>query len=151
MSLDQLAVLLVRCGLVVLFLPFSALDKIFNFSGAVGQASETFSFRPLAVAAIAAGLGIEIVMSLGIILGIADRLCAFMMAGYCAVTALLWKRFWAQGDFWAGPASKGRGLFWDFLKNLSLGAGFLLITIGPTGGGLSHLVHSPFQSTYPYG
>jgi putative oxidoreductase len=151
MSLDQLVVLLVRCGLVVLFLPFSALDKIFNFSGAVGQASETFAFRPLAVAAIAAGLGIEIFMSLGIILGIADRLCAFVMAGYCAITALLWKRFWAQGDFWAGPASKGRGLFWDFLKNLSLGAGFLLITVGPTGGGLSHLVHSPFQSTYPYG
>jgi putative oxidoreductase len=151
MSIDQLVVLLVRCGLVMLFLPFSALDKVFNFSGAVGQASETFSFRPLAVAAIAAGLGIEIFMSLGIVLGIADRLCAFVMAGYCAMTALLWKRFWAQGDFWSGPASRGRGLFWDFLKNLSLGAGFLLITIGPTGAGLNHLLHSPFESTYPYG
>ena len=151
MSIGFVVALAVRYLLCVLFLPFSALDKIFNFSGAVGQASESFSFRPLAVAAILAGLGIEIFMSLGIILGIADRLCAFVMAGYCAVTALLWKRFWATGDFWAGPTSKGRGLFWDFLKNLSLGAGFLLITIGPTGGGLSHLVHSPFQSTYPYG
>jgi putative oxidoreductase len=151
MSADQIVVLLVRCGLVLLFLPFSALDKIFNFSGAVGQASETFSARPLAVAAIVAGLGIEIFMSLGIILGIADRLCAFVMAGYCALTALLWKRFWATGDFWAGPASRGRGLFWDFLKNLSLGAGFLLITVGPTGSGLNHLLHDPFGSTYPYG
>ena len=69
MSADQIVVLLVRCGLVLLFLPFSALDKIFNFSGAVGQASETFSARPLAIAAIVAGLGIEIVMSLGIVLG----------------------------------------------------------------------------------
>ena len=151
MSADQIVVLLVRCGLVLLFLPFSALDKIFNFSGAVGQASETFSARPLAIAAIVAGLGIEIVMSLGIILGIADRLCAFVMAGYCALTALLWKRFWATGDFWKGPASRGRGLFWDFLKNLSLGAGFLLITVGPTGSGLNHLLHDPFGSTYPYG
>ncbi len=151
MSADQIVVLLVRCGLVLLFLPFSALDKIFNFSGAVGQASETFSARPLAIAAIVAGLGIEIVMSLGIILGIADRLCALVMAGYCALTALLWKRFWATGDFWTGPASRGRGLFWDFLKNLSLGAGFLLITVGPTGSGLNHLLHDPFGSTYPYG
>ena len=151
MTIDQLAVLLVRCGLVVLFLPFSALDKIFNFTGAVGQAGETFSWRPLAAAAIVAGLGIEIFMSLGIVLGIADRLCALVMGGYCAVTAVLWKRFWAQGDFWAGPASKGRGLFWDFLKNLSLGAGFLLITIGPAGNGLNHLLQHPFESTYPYG
>ena len=151
MTIDQLAVLLVRCGLVVLFLPFSALDKIFNFTGAVGQAGETFAWRPLAIAAIVAGLGIEIFMSLGIILGIADRLCALVMGGYCAATALLWKRFWAQGDFWAGPASKGRGLFWDFLKNLSLGAGFLLITVGPAGNGLNHLLQHPFESTYPYG
>jgi len=151
MTIDQLAVLLVRCGLVVLFLPFSALDKIFNFTGAVGQAGETFAWRPLAIAAIVAGLGIEIFMSLGIILGIADRLCALVMGGYCAITALLWKRFWAQGDFWAGPASKGRGLFWDFLKNLSLGAGFLLITVGPAGNGLNHLLQHPFESTYPYG
>ena len=151
MTIDQLAVLLVRCGLVVLFLPFSALDKIFNFTGAVGQAGETFAWRPLAIAAIVAGLGIEIFMSLGIVLGIADRLCALVMGGYCAVTAVLWKRFWAQGDFWAGPASKGRGLFWDFLKNLSLGAGFLLITVGPAGNGLNHLLQHPFESTYPYG
>ena len=81
MSLDQLVVLLVRCGLVVLFLPFSALDKVFNFSGAVGQASETFSFRPLAGAASAAGLGIEIFMSLGIILGLVVIVAAFGLTG----------------------------------------------------------------------
>ena len=57
------------------------------------------------------------------------------MGGYCAVTAILWKRFWAQGDFWSG--GKGRALFWDFLKNLSLGAGFLLIAIQPNGHGLA--------------
>jgi putative oxidoreductase len=149
MSADAVVELLVRCGLVILFLPFSALDKIFNFSGAVGQARETFSWRPLAVLAIFAGLGIEIFMSLGIVLGIADRLCALIMAGYCAITAILWKRFWAQGDFW-NPAGTGRGLFWDFLKNLSLGAGFLLITVGPAGDGLNHLLHHPFASTHPY-
>jgi putative oxidoreductase len=148
MSDDQLVVLAVRIGLCLLFLPFSALDKALNFGGAVGQASETFAWRPLAVLAIIAGLGVEIFMSLGIITGTADRLCAFVMAGYCAVTAILWKRFWAQGDFWSG--GKGRELFWDFLKNLSLGAGFLLVTIGPTGHGVAQMIADPLGSTHPY-
>ena len=33
-------VLATRCLLVVLFLPFSALDKIFNFRQAVGQCAQ---------------------------------------------------------------------------------------------------------------
>ena len=56
--------------------------------------------------------------------GIADRACALVIAGYCVVTAILYKQFWTQGDFWTDPDGKGRGLFCDFLKNLSLGAGF---------------------------
>jgi putative oxidoreductase len=150
MTLAAIVELMVRIGLCVLFLPFSALDKVLNFSGAVGQASETFSWRPLAMLAIVCGLGIEIVMSLGIITGTADRACAFVMAGYCAVTAILWKRFWAQGDFWTDPGGKGRGLFWDFLKNLSLGAGFLLITVNTDGSGLAPFLAQPFVSSHPY-
>ena len=124
--------------------------KVLNFTGAVGQASETFSWRPLAVLAILCGLGIEIGMSLGIVTGTADRLCALVMAGYCAVTAILWKRFWAPGDFWSNPGGKGRGLFWDFLKNLSLGAGFLLVTIGTDGSGLHPFLAHPLASSQPY-
>jgi putative oxidoreductase len=146
----QLVELMVRCGLVMLFLPFSALDKLLNFSGAVGQAGETFSWRPLAVLAILCGLAIEVFMTLGIVTGTADRLCALVMAGYCAITAILWKRFWAQGDFWSNPGGKGRGLFWDFLKNLSLGAGFLLLTVGTDGSGLARLLAHPFASSHPY-
>lgn len=149
MTADQLFVLAARIGLCLLFLPFSAFDKLLNFGGAVGQAQQTFSWRPLAVLAIVAGLGIEIFMSLGVITGIADRLCALVIAGYCAVTAILWKRFWAQGDFWSG--GKGRELFWDFLKNLSLGAGFLLVTITPDGHGLAQLIADPLGSTHPFG
>ncbi|WP_454883229.1 DoxX family protein [Sphingomonas oryzagri] len=145
-----IAALLVRCGLVLLFLPFSALDKVLNFEGAVGQASETFSWRPLAILAILCGLCIEIFMSLGIVTGIADRACALVMAGYCAVTAILWKRFWAQGDFWSDPGGKGRSLFWDFLKNLSLGAGFLLVTVGTGGSGLAAFLAHPLASSHPY-
>lgn len=150
MSSAAMATLLVRCGLVLLFLPFSALDKVLNFQGAVRQASETFPWRPLAIAAILCGLGIEVFMSLGIVTGIADRACALAMAAYCAATAILWKRFWAQGDFWSDAGGRGRTLFWDFLKNLSLGAGFLLLTVGTDGSGLALFLAHPLASSHPY-
>jgi putative oxidoreductase len=143
--------LVVRFGLVLLFLPFSALDKILGFNQAVRQAQQAFSARPIAVAMILVGLGVEIFCSLGVVTGIADRASAFLIAGYCAVTAALFKRFWAQGDFWSDPDGKGRSLFWDFLKNLSLGAGFLLIVVGADGSGLAPFLAHPFASSHPYG
>jgi putative oxidoreductase len=150
MTADSVA-FVVRFGLVLLFLPFSALDKILGFNHAVRQAQQMFSSRPTAVAMILVGLGVEIFCSLGIVTGIADRASAFLIAGYCAVTAVLFKRFWAQGDFWSDPDGKGRSLFWDFLKNLSLGAGFLLIVVGTDGSGLAPFLAHPFASSQPYG
>ncbi len=150
MSSAAAAAFVVRCGLVLLFLPFSALDKLLNFKGAVAQASETFAWRPLAILAILCGFGIEVFMSLGIITGTADRACALVMAAYCCVTAILWKRFWAQGDFWSDPGGRGRTLFWDFLKNLSLAAGFLLLTVGTDGSALPAFLEHPLASSHPY-
>ena len=68
--------LAVRIVLVLLFFPFSALDKVLNFRGAVGQASEVASSRPLAIVLILGGICIEVFMSLGVVTGIADRACA---------------------------------------------------------------------------
>ena len=82
--------LAVRYLLVVLFFPFSALDKILNFRGAVGQAREIAPNQSIATLLILAGLCVEIVMPLGILTGVADRAAALVMAGYCMVTALLW-------------------------------------------------------------
>ncbi len=135
---------------MLLFLPFSALDKIFGFGHAVVQAQQVFKPRALAIAVLLSGAAIEIFMSLGVITGIADRACALVLAGYCAATAVLYKQFWAPGDFWADPDGKGRGLFWDFLKNLSLGAGFLLIVVGTDGHGLGPFLDHPFASSQPY-
>jgi putative oxidoreductase len=145
------AALVVRCGLVLLFLPFSALDKILGFNHAVRQAQQTFSARPIAVAMILTGLAVEIFCTAGVVTGIADRASAFVIAGYCATTAVLYKQFWAQGDFWSDLDGKGRTLFWDFLKNLSLGAGFLLIVVGTDGSGLAPFLAHPFASSRPYG
>ena len=150
LTISNVVVFAVRYGLVVLFFPASALDKIFNFNGAVKQAMEVFSARKVASALILAGLFVELVMPLGILSGYADRLAAFIMGGYCAVTALLFKRFWQPGDFWASGDSKGRELFWDFLKNFSLASGFILIVVGLDGHGWLAFVHDPLSSSNPY-
>ncbi len=150
MTTADIVALVVRCGLVLLFLPFSAIDKSFGFGHAVGQAQEVFKARALAITVVLVGLAIEVFMALGVVTGIADRACALVIAGYCAATAILFKRFWAQGDFWADPDGKGRTLFWDFLKNLSLGAGFLLIVVGTDGSGLRPFLDHPLASSQPY-
>lgn len=150
MTSASIVAIIVRYGIVMLFLPFSALDKVLNFNGAVSQAQEVFKPRSLATAVLLCGLCVEIFASLGVVTGIADRFCALLIAGYCAATAILYKQFWAPGDFWAKGDSKGRGLFWDFLKNLSLGAGFLLLVVGTDGSALSSFVAHPFASSHPY-
>ena len=151
MTAAVVTALAVRCGLVLLFLPFSALDKILNFSGAVKQCGQIFKPRAVAVAVILIGLMIEIFCTLGVVTGIADRAAALIIAGYCVITAVLYKRFWAQGDFWSDRDGKGRTLFWDFLKNVSLGAGFLLIVVNTDGSGLAPFLNHPLASSQPYG
>jgi putative oxidoreductase len=140
----------VRCLLVGLFLPFSALDKILNFKQAIAQASRAVSNRVLATALIACGFGVEVVMSAAILSGVADRLAAFVLAFYCVVTALLWKQFWKQRDFRLKGASAGREVFWDFLKNVALAGGFLLLAFGSDAKGVRRFVHHPLESSHPY-
>ena len=149
-TLSIAAALAIRVVLVLLFFPFSALDKIFNFQGALNQAWEAVSNRNAAAVLVGAGLVVEVFMSLGVVTGIADRLCAFVLAGYCAVTALLWKQFWKPGDFWSSATGKGRTLFWDFLKNFALAAGFLLITFGTDASSVRRFFANPTLSSDPY-
>ena len=150
MTVGFVVALAVRYLLCVLFLPFSALDKLLNFRGAVGQARQMAPNQAAATALIVTGLCVEIVMPLCILTGVADRLAGFVMAGYCGVTALLWKQFWAPGDFWRGGDSQGRGLFWDFLKNFSLAGGFLLVTFGTASMTVHEFVADPCASSHPY-
>ena len=142
--------LAVRYLLVVLFFPFSALDKVLGFKGAVAQAREFTKAQAPAVVLILMGLAVEIVMPLAILTGVADRMGAFILAGYCGVTAILWKPWWRPGDFWSAGDSKARTLFWDFLKNFSLAGGFLLLAFGLHAGDLSAFLSNPLGSTHPY-
>ncbi len=140
----------VRLMLVLLFLPFSALDKIFDFRGAVHQATEVTRSPVLARGLVLGGLGVEVLMSAAVLCGVADRAAALVLAVYCMVTALLWKQFWRPGDFWAASDSRGRTLFWDFWKNLAVAGGFLLLTFGTDAGGVERFLSAPLSSTHPY-
>jgi putative oxidoreductase len=135
--------------LVLLFLPFSALDKLLNFKAAQDQASSALRNRSLAQLAIVIGLMIEVVMSLGVVSGVADRAAACVLALYCVMTALLWKQFWKTGDFRLQGVSRGRDIFWDFLKNLALAGGFLSLTFG-NAAGVGEFLHHPLASSHPY-
>ena len=150
MTLEFAITLALRYLVVMLFLPFSALDKILNFNGAVAQAREAIPSDGAARLAIVAALCIEIIMPLGILTGVADRLAALILAGYCVITALLWKQFWKPGDFWSTGSSRARDLFWDFLKNLSLAGGILLITFGTDVRQVAAVLSHPQLSSHPY-
>lgn len=140
----------VRCLLVLLFFPFSALDKLLNFDAAVGQAAQATGTRSLAIGLIVGGLGIEVVMSLAVLTGYLDRLAALILSLYCIVTALLWKQFWKAPDFRLRGPSRGRELFWDFWKNLAVAGGFLMLALGPNAAAARAFWHDPFSSTHPY-
>ncbi|MHB8258350.1 MAG: DoxX family protein [Acidiferrobacterales bacterium] len=139
-----------RCLLVSPFLPFSALDKILNFNAAVDQASQAIPNRVFAILLIIGGLCIEFFMSLAILTGVADRLAALTLAGYCLITALLWKQFWTKPDFRLKGASNGRDVFWDFMKNVALAGGFFLLAFGSNGSGVQQFLYHPLASSQPY-
>ena len=140
----------VRALLVLLFLPFSALDKILNFKQSVGQAAEAVPNRSLAAIMIFVGLGVEVMMSWAVLTGIADRMAALVLAFYCIVTAVLWKQFWKAPDFRLRGTSRGRDVFWDFLKNLALAGGFLVLAFGASATGLQDFLAHPLASSHPY-
>lgn len=140
----------VRILLVLLFLPFSALDKILDFKDALAQAEQDFPSVTIASAALAVGFCIEVGMSLCILTGFVDRAAALVLAFYCGVTAILWKRFWRFDDFWRRGESRSRTLFWDFWKNVALAGGFLLITFGTDAGSALTFFANPLSSTHPY-
>jgi len=144
-------VFLARLLLVLLFLPFSALDKVLNFKDAVAQASQAAATSWFAKLLILAGFALELSMSAAILTGFADRLAALIMAVYCVLTALLWKQFWKLPGFRLKGRSAARDVFWDFLKNLSVAGGFLLLAIGANGSGITELWTHPLGSTHPYG
>jgi putative oxidoreductase len=140
------APLLLRICLVVLF-PFSALDKIVNWDAASKQAG-SIPFRP---AMLVASIVVEFVTPVCIVTGWHDRLAAFVLAGFCVVTAVLFHQFWRFADFWRFREGEGLEHFWEFLKNFGLVGGLGLIVLAPHTRPVSEVVMHPLASSYVVG
>lgn len=134
--------LLAKICLVGMFPP-SALDKVMHWDEAMEQASS----GPLPFPALLLILGIlvEAVTPVLIVIGWYDRAAAFVLMGFCAVTAVLFHRFWEYPGFWSknGP---GRAHFWDFLKNFGLVGGLLLVVIGGSYAPAADVARHPLSS-----
>ena len=141
------APLILRICLVILF-PFSTLDKIFNWHGALKQAEG--GVLPGGPILLVAAMFVEVGCSVLIVAGTFDRAAAALLAFYCVVTALLYHQFWASGDFFASGDSKGRAHFWDFLKNFGLVGGLGLIVLGAPLAAVSYVADHPTSSTPAY-
>ena len=98
-----------------------------HWNAALKQANS--SFIPGGAMLLVIAIGIELVTPVCIVIGWHDRLAAFVLAGFCAVTAVLYHPFWSYPDFWTPGDSKGRRNLWDFLKNFGLVGGLLLVVI----------------------
>ena len=79
--------------------PFSAYDKIVHWDEAMAQART--SPLPGSAALLIAAIIVEFICPICIVLGWHDRLAAFILAGFCVVTALLYHPFWKFPDFWS--------------------------------------------------
>jgi len=119
---DALPVL-ARIFLVWIF-PFSTLDKIINWDNAVKQASS--GWIPGGAILLFPAMAVEVLTPPMIVFGFYDGIAAFILAGYCVVTAVLYHNFWAYPRFWS-PSSEGYPHIWDFFKNFGLAGGLIFV------------------------
>ena len=140
--LNDYAPLLLRIFLVVLF-PFSALDKILNWRSAMRQAGSI----PWPQGMLALSIVVEILAPICIVSGWHDRFAAFILAGFCVLTALLFHQFWRFPTFWRFEEGEGLQHFWEFLKNFGLVGGLGLIMLGAQTAAVGQFVRRPFVST----
>ena len=130
MTITTLVWVIARLGLVAMF-PFSALDKVWHWKNALAQTEGGQPPVPpplLARAMLAAAILVEAVTPFMIVFGLYDRVGAFVLAGFCVVTAFMYHPFWRYPDFWSrSDDSVAREHFWQFLKNFGLVGGLILV------------------------
>lgn len=134
-----------RICLVAMF-PLSALEKVYDWRAAVEQASS--SWVPGGPVLVVLAILVEAVTPVCIVSGWHDRLAAFVLAGFCAVTAFLYHPFWAYPDFLSDPHGRSREHFWQFLKNFGLIGGLLLVVFAGSLASPGQVVAHPLASSY---
>src|SRR5665213_4097398 len=140
--INDYAPLLLRICLVMLF-PFSALDKILNWNSAMKQAGD-IPFKPVM---LVASIAVEFVTPVCIVAGWHDRLAAFILAGFCVITAVLFHQFWRFPEFWQFKEGEGLEHFWEFLKNFGLVGGLGLVILSAGTLPVSEIAQHPFISS----
>ena len=118
---------LTRTALVCLFPP-SGIDKIIHWDDAMKQARS--GPLPGAPFLLASSVVLETVAPIAIVSGKYDREAAAALAGFCAVTALMYHQFWRYDDLTAPGRSEGRDHMWECLKNFGLAGGLMYVAIG---------------------
>ncbi|WP_108682915.1 DoxX family protein [Methyloceanibacter sp. wino2] len=111
---------------IVWIFPFSFIDKIINHEAAVKQASS--SWLPGGAALLYPAMAVELLTPPMIVFGFYDGIAAFVLAGYCAITALLFHNFWSYPRFWSSD-SEGYPHVWDFFKNFGLVGGLIFVML----------------------
>lgn len=144
--MNDYAPTVLRIFLVILF-PFSGLDKILNWPSAMKQAGNIFWPREMLIVSIA----VEFLAPVCIVTGWHDRFAAFILAGFCVITAILFHQFWRYPEFWRFKEGEGLEHFWEFLKNFGLVGGLGLIMLGPHTSTLTEFASHPFISTHVAG
>jgi putative oxidoreductase len=113
-SMHDLTTLVARVLIAVLFIVFG-FEKITGYAGSAGY-MEAYglpgALLPLAIIAELGG-------GIAILLGFFSRWAALALAGFCIVTALVFHTAWS-GD-------GGQAQFINFMKNLALAGGLLLL------------------------
>jgi putative oxidoreductase len=109
---------------IVWIFPFSFLDKLFNWDNALKQA--TSGALPGGAILLILAMAVELLTPPMIVFGFFDGIAAFVLAGYCAVTAVVYHNFWSYPRFWS-PKSDGYSHVWDFFKNFGLVGGLIFV------------------------
>jgi putative oxidoreductase len=116
-SIQTLAAPLGRVFIALIFV-VTGLNKISNYSGTQGY-MESMGVPGMLLPLV---IALEVIGGLAIILGWQARIVAFLLAGFCLVSAILF-----HGNI--GDQTQ----FIQFLKNLGLAGGFLFIVANGAG------------------
>lgn len=119
---DALRVL--ACIFIVWIFPFSFIDKVINWSNALKQARS--GWLPGGPVLLILAMVVELLAPPMIVFGFYDGIAAFILAGYCAVTGIVYHAFWTYPRFWS-PQSEGYPHIWDFFKNFGLVGGLIFV------------------------
>ena len=71
-------------------------------------------------------MAVELLTPPMIVFRLYDGIAAFILAGYCAVTGIVYHAFWTYPRFWSSQ-SDGYPHIWDFFKNFGLVGGLVFV------------------------